>query len=649
MTFNFTRAALLRAGALTLVGLATASSVAAQASRVGATFIVKPFVNNEVTRYPAVAYDAVNNAYLVVWGLQKHGARFVSADGVPLGAPVRLAATDGGALRVACGAEINACLVAWIQEPSSIIGRLLRYNGGNVQFLTEPFVINSNGRNKLTSSPPAVGYSSSGQEFLVAWTDDRDPVWPNVRAQRVSSAGAQLGGEIQLAVEPTGWEGFPSLTYNSARNEFVVSHYMEGVGTASGVGVKRVQPGTGAVIGSSILYGSLFDQYPEITYNTRQDQLFAITWHINGKTWFLHGQIGDTNGQPIGGVLTLAVNGGGDGLGVTYNPVTNSYFAVFLHHDDAEIWGVGVNAAGTPGTPFRVTVSGTKLATKPLVAASTANTRALMVASENFGQAMGQLLQDGESSGGGPPPPPPPPVTKPWMSIDAPGNNATVPTNNVFLGGWTVDQGAPSGTGVDVIHVWAFPTFGGSPTFLGQARHGVMRPDVGAFFGDSRFSQSGFDITASLPAPGVYDIVAYARSTVTGQFSIWKIVRVTGVTPTSIPVMWTDLPAQNGVVGTTFQVSGWAIDLGPSSGPGVDTIHVWAYPTSGAPPVFVGVAPYGTSRPDLAAAFGNARFTNSGFNLLGSLPVGDYTLVAFAHSSVANAFNNVSVKTIFVR
>ena len=113
--------------------------------------------------------------------------------------------------------------------------------------------------------------------------------------------------------------------------------------------------------------------------------------------------------------------------------------------------------------------------------------------------------------------------------------------------------------------------------------------------------------------------------------------------------MWTDLPAQNGVVGTTFQVSGWAIDLGPGSGPGVDAIHVWAYPVSGAPPVWVGVAPYGGSRPDLAAAFGNARFTNSGFNMMGSLPVGDYTLVAFARSSVANQFNNVSVKSIHVR
>ena len=135
---------------------------------------------------------------------------------------------------------------------------------------------------------------------------------------------------------------------NTARNEFVVSHYIEGGGAASGVAVKRVQPGTGAVIGSSILYSSLFDQYPEITYNSRQDQLFAITWGFSGKNWMVHGQIGDANGQPIGLKIPLTANGGGDGLGVTYNAVTNSYFAVFLHHDDPEIWGVVVNAAGTP-------------------------------------------------------------------------------------------------------------------------------------------------------------------------------------------------------------------------------------------------------------------------------------------------------------
>ena len=40
-------------------------------------------------RFPAVAYDGASNAYLVAWGVIQLGARFVSSEGIPLGAPAR--------------------------------------------------------------------------------------------------------------------------------------------------------------------------------------------------------------------------------------------------------------------------------------------------------------------------------------------------------------------------------------------------------------------------------------------------------------------------------------------------------------------------------------------------------------------------------
>jgi hypothetical protein len=35
-----------------------------------------------------------------------------------------------------------------------------------------------------------------------------------------------------------------------------------------------------------------------------------------------------------------------------------------------------------------------------------------------------------------------------------------------------------TGTGVDVVHLWAYPVAGGAPTFIGQAVYGTPRPDV---------------------------------------------------------------------------------------------------------------------------------------------------------------------------
>ena len=94
-----------------------------------------------------------------------------------------------------------------------------------------------------------------------------------------------------------------------------------------------------------------------------------------------------------------------------------------------------------------------------------------------------------------------------------------------ILAGWAIDTSAPSGTGVDGIHVWAFPVAGGPPTFVGMPVLGGSRPDVGAYFG-SRFTPSGYNMVANLP-PGTYDLSVYAHSSVTHTFDIWQVVRIT--------------------------------------------------------------------------------------------------------------------------
>jgi hypothetical protein len=76
---------------------------------------------------------------------------------------------------------------------------------------------------------------------------------------------------------------------------------------------------------------------------------------------------------------------------------------------------------------------------------------------------------------------------------------------------------------------------------------------------------------------------------------------------------------------------------------------VYAYPNpgSGAPPIFLGVATVGLSRPDVAALYGS-RYGTSGFHLavdrsaLGLTP-GVYSIVVHSHSTVTNSFNNLTV------
>jgi hypothetical protein len=92
--------------------------------------------------------------------------------------------------------------------------------------------------------------------------------------------------------------------------------------------------------------------------------------------------------------------------------------------------------------------------------------------------------------------------------------------------GWAIDPDAGYETGIDTLHVWAYPVSApGKPIFLGATAYGGRRPDVAAIF-CKRFLRSGYAITVdSLPA-GSYDLAVFAWSTATGGFAPAKLARV---------------------------------------------------------------------------------------------------------------------------
>ena len=96
-------------------------------------------------------------------------------------------------------------------------------------------------------------------------------------------------------------------------------------------------------------------------------------------------------------------------------------------------------------------------------------------------------------------------------------------------------------------------------------------------------------------------------------------------------------------------MAGWAASLDATDGSGIDTIHVWAYPVSGAAPIFLGVANQGVSRPDVAAAYGE-EFGQAGYELQAQgLSAGDYDLAVFAWSSRLSGFLPAAVTRVHVR
>lgn len=234
-----------------------------------------------------------------------------------------------------------------------------------------------------------------------------------------------------------------------------------------------------------------------------------------------------------------------------------------------------------------------------------------------------------------------------YMALDAPARNTTM-TQPFTVSGWALNMSVRpnNGTGVDTVHVWAFPPTG-APLPLGAAQYGLLRDDVAAAYG-AQFRNSGWSIGARGLPPGVYTIAAYARSTTTGQFSQYALAE--GVTVQAGARVRIESPLNDADVSQPFSLTGWAIDGTASSGTGIDTIHVWAYrnPGSGEPAVFLGVPAYGQPRLDIGSQFGT-QFTNSGFSLtVATLPAGRYLIAVYGRSSVSQSFSVVETVVVDV-
>ena len=244
------------------------------------------------------------------------------------------------------------------------------------------------------------------------------------------------------------------------------------------------------------------------------------------------------------------------------------------------------------------------------------------------------------------------PASLPAMSIDSPANGAS-PGLSFTLSGWAIDRTASSGTGVDAIHVYAYPSTGsgfGAGAFAGAATLGFSRTDVGAVYG-SQFNNSGYRVSVSLSA-GTYRLIAYVHSSVTGAFVTQQSVDITAAAPASNPAMSLDGPTQGQTVSQPFVTGGWAIDRGASNGTGVDAIHVWAFPlVNGVVGAgrFVDQATLNGGRPDVAAVFG-AQFQSSGFNfLMTGLTPGTYIIGVYCRSGVTGTFNQQRFVTVTVQ
>jgi hypothetical protein len=113
------------------------------------------------------------------------------------------------------------------------------------------------------------------------------------------------------------------------------------------------------------------------------------------------------------------------------------------------------------------------------------------------------------------------------------------------------------------------------------------------------------------------------------------------------PIIQIDIPGSGSSVHQPFTLAGWALEA-TSSSRGIDTLHVWAFPMSDAAPQFLGVASYGSSRPDVAAAYGS-QFNATGYSLsVRGLPSGNWLIAIYGWVTASGMFSVVNTVSVTV-
>ena len=97
--------------------------------------------------------------------------------------------------------------------------------------------------------------------------------------------------------------------------------------------------------------------------------------------------------------------------------------------------------------------------------------------------------------------------------------------NGAVVAGWAADLDSPDGTGIQMIHAWAYPRNGGPAIFVGEAAYGGLRPDVAGVFGD-RFGESGFGLRVEGLPPGAYDLALFPWSAAKSAWLPAKLVAI---------------------------------------------------------------------------------------------------------------------------
>lgn len=155
--------------------------------------------------------------------------------------------------------------------------------------------------------------------------------------------------------------------------------------------------------------------------------------------------------------------------------------------------------------------------------------------------------------------------------------------------------------------------------FLGKAEYGLPSPETESLYGND-FKNCGFKFSwenrdYNLEPGTTHYLYIYAYSPSIGWDYIREEIRIPGDLSKDPSInLFIDSPKENEELKEKLILSGWAVDTNSPEGTGIKQIEVYLNGPKGTG-FFLGNAEYGRTRQDVADAFRNQNFVESGYNL----------------------------------
>ncbi|HSB66414.1 MAG TPA: hypothetical protein VLD65_07535 [Anaerolineales bacterium] len=316
-------------------------------------FAVGTFLNSKME--PSVAYDPVNDRYLVVWSYDFYGT-----------------GTD------------------W-----DVYGRFIPWNGPDPGLID--FSICGWSSNQ---SHAVVTYGRVFEEFMVVWRSAASGVSGYISG-RIVFAGGSMGADFTISSGPE-HRDFPDVTYNFTRNEFLVVWDKELSAHNMDIYGRRLQ-GNGTPIGDEFSIAGWPDseERPAVAACFETDQ-YMVAWQSDqgtvGSDYAIYARY--LNGDAIPGYVTLIDDTTSPELNVAIacNRAGKQYMLVWQTQYVSQLNGIWARKAfpdGSLGDPFAVRVPNNLNCEYPAISAGSSS---YLVAWEhqNLGQTRdihGRLLR----------------------------------------------------------------------------------------------------------------------------------------------------------------------------------------------------------------------------------------------------------------